>query len=151
MALSLTDHKRLARKLVQAAGGYEKAAAACRVSVSKLHGYGDKNVPLFMPADVISDLEGEAREPVYSKGLLAGFEEEQTIVEDLKHATTVALEDFADLNRAVRVALADGDLTAAEQDDLLTTLERLLKDATAIRDTVRAARDPAPKTAIHVV
>lgn len=145
MALSFTDHKRLAKKLIKACGGFEKAhEAAPRVSVSQLHGYTDQNTLKggFMPADVISDLEGEAREPIYSRALVAGFEEEQTHVEDLKDATTVALEDFADLNRAVRVALADGDLTASEQDELLTALERMLKDTTALRDTVRAAREP---------
>lgn len=148
MALSLTDHKRLSRNLVAACGGYEKAAEACRVSVSKLHGYGDKNSPSFMPADVISDLECEAREPIYSKALIAGFHEDHSVVDDLKEATCSVSEETVDLQRAVRAAMADGRLTASEQDDLIGSMERIIKDITKLRDTVRTAREPAGLRAV---
>ncbi|MDO1560400.1 hypothetical protein Q0812_13275 [Brevundimonas sp. 2R-24] len=62
-------HARLARELIDACGGLDEAAAACRVGKSSLSDYQNACLTAFMPADVIADLEGYCGQAIYSATL----------------------------------------------------------------------------------
>lgn len=49
--------KRAARDLIEAIGGPEAAEPHCRVSVTMLRSYGNRNTPDFMPIDVARELQ----------------------------------------------------------------------------------------------
>lgn len=61
------QHKKLARRLVEAVGGVEAAASFCRVGKSQLSDFGNENLLSFMPADVIDDLEALVADPLYTR------------------------------------------------------------------------------------
>jgi predicted ATPase with chaperone activity len=110
-------HARLARRLIEACGGLEEAAQACRVSKSKLSDYQNPMVGLFMPADVMFDLEAYAGEPSYSRALFEARPEGPPTSDLMKEAAE-ATEAVARLQGAVRKALDDGDLSPNEADRL---------------------------------
>jgi hypothetical protein len=66
-AISPRRHARLARNLIEACGGLEEAASACRVRKSSLSLYQCPQDAATMPADVMADLEAYCGEPIYSR------------------------------------------------------------------------------------
>lgn len=111
------QHARLARQLIEAAGGLIEAASACRVGKSQLAEYQSPHGEGFMPADVIADLEAHCGTPIYSRALFEARPEAGE-ARDLKEETCEAVEAAADLMRDVRLATIDGRLTATERDRL---------------------------------
>lgn len=65
--MNARKHTRLAKQLIDACGGLEEAASACRLNKSRLSDFQNPNSGSFMPADVITDLEAYCGEPVYSR------------------------------------------------------------------------------------
>ena len=63
------QHKRHAKALIEACGGLDEAAAACRVSKTSLSDYQNPCLTSFMPADVMADLEAYCGEPIYSRAI----------------------------------------------------------------------------------
>lgn len=66
-AITPRRHARLARNLIEACGGLEEAATACRVRKSSLSLYQCPQDAATMPADVMADLEAYCGEPIYSR------------------------------------------------------------------------------------
>lgn len=60
------------RRLVDACGGCESAAAVTRASFQTLSKYGRPQEPVYAPVDVIADLEADAGDPLVSR-VLAGL------------------------------------------------------------------------------
>lgn len=120
-------HAMHARRLIAACGGLDESAGVCRVQKSQLSDYQSPRVEAFMPADVIQDLEAYAGEPSYSRALVAELPE--VAARCLTDEVCDVVESAADLQRKVRRAMADGEISPAERDALLRahaeTLEEL--------------------------
>lgn len=120
-------HAMHARRLIAACGGLDESAGVCRVQKSQLSDYQSPHVEAFMPADVIADLEAYAGEPLYSRALVGELPDAPA--RSLTDEVCDVVESAADLQRLVRRAMADGQLTPAERVALLRahadTLEEL--------------------------
>jgi hypothetical protein len=107
-------HAFLARQLIGACGGLEEAGQACGRSTSTLSRYQTVGSDQFMPADVIALLEAYCGQPIYSRAL---FEAQQALPapENLFVEACEAAEAATDLQREIRLAVSDGQLTPAER------------------------------------
>lgn len=134
--LSHREHARLARELIEACGGLEEAARACRVRKSALSGYQSANDPSCMPADVIDALEEYAQQgPTYS-GAIAERRMFPTPVANLADVACELSEQTLEVQGLIRRALADGRLTPREVDQIAAA-ER---EAEAALERLKAAR-----------
>lgn len=106
-------HAALARLLIKACGGLERAADNCRLEKSRLQEFQDPESGAFMPADVMADLEGYAGEPFYSAAIAKERPSAPTPKGLMEEGMETA-EAGVDLMRMVRQALADGRIDAAE-------------------------------------
>lgn len=59
------------RRLVEACGGVESAAAVTRTGFQVLSKYGLPKEAVFVPVDVVADLEADAGEPLVTRALAA--------------------------------------------------------------------------------
>jgi hypothetical protein len=134
------EHARMARLLIDACHGLDEAAAACRVSKSKLSDYQNPHSALFMPADVMCDLEAYCGRAIYSAAI---FDRVQpgVVSEDLEAVTCDLSEAGSELQRLTRKALADRKLTPREIDEL-SKAEAAVAESL---DRVRGAREAAEK------
>lgn len=110
-------HAHHARRLIAACDGLEDAAAACRASVSSLSRYQIAGSGQFMPADVIADLEAYCGQPLYSAAL-AEARPASVGAKDLMQEGCEAAESASDLQRHIRQALSDGELSPREKGEL---------------------------------
>lgn len=135
-ALSVREHARLAHDLIEACGGLEEAARACRVGKSALSGYQTPHDPSTMPADIMDALEQYADQgPVYS-GAIAERRMFPAPVADLANVACELSEQTLQVQSLIRKALADGRLSQREID-CIAEAER---DAEAALDRLKAAR-----------
>lgn len=141
--ISHREHARLAGELVEASGGLEEAARACRVRKSALSGYQTPHDPSTMPADVIADLERHCGRSIYSAALF-DLCKAPTITGCIKEMALDLAQEAQDAVASVRLALADGTLSnndldaiAAAERDARTALERLA----GARASIEAAND----------
>ena len=111
------QHAHLARQLINACGGPQEAAAACRASDTSLSRYQTPDAGAFMPADVMADLEGYCGQPVYSRAL---FEARPACSDasDLVKEGCEAAEAGVDLQREIRLTAADGIITPRKRQRL---------------------------------
>lgn len=114
--------KRDCRDLVEACGGDEAAALACRVGKSQLSDYGNKNVRAFMPIDVVEDLEAIAG-PIVSRGIAErnGYELDrrpEALPGDVDWCVAIAeaVREFSEAQGKILQALPNG-VSAAEIRD----------------------------------
>ena len=134
-------HALLARLLIEANEGLEKASANCRLSVAQLQRFTDLKHRQFMPADVIADLEDACRRPIYSAAIarksVAGVQAEDLVIE-IQELT----EDAAFLQRFARKASEDGDIDEVTEgpaiDRMIETLEQRLTDLRSARGRGRS-------------
>ncbi len=105
------QHAWLARRLIDACGGLNAAAAVCRPRRSRLSQCQNPSdepdcVDAYLPADAIADLEAYCGEPIYSRALLEshpGHVDAQGLFTEACETTEAA----AELQRTLRKALAD--------------------------------------------
>ncbi|SFS42647.1 hypothetical protein [Brevundimonas viscosa] len=134
--LSPREHARLARELIEACGGLEEAASACRVKKSALSGYQTAHDPSTMPADIIDALEEYAQQgPIYS-GAIAERRMFPVPAGNLADLACELSEQTLEAQALIRRALSDGQLTPREID-AIAAAER---DAEAALDRLKAAR-----------
>lgn len=133
------EHARLARLLIAACHGLDEAAAACRVSKSKLSDYQNPHSALFMPADVMADLERYCGRAVYSGALFDRVAALTDVAADLEAVTCDFAEAGSELQRLTRRAMADRRLTPNEFDQLA----KAEAQATEALERVRSARQAA--------
>ncbi|WP_420478262.1 hypothetical protein [Brevundimonas sp. FT23028] len=138
--LSHREHARLARELVDACGGLEEAANACRVRKSALSGYQNPEDPSTMPADVMDALEEYAGQgPTYSGAIAERRMFPVKVTGCLKELAFDLAQESMDVVTAVREALADGNLSANDLDRIASA-EREAEEAL---ERVRAVRRSA--------
>lgn len=134
--LTHREHARLARELIEACGGLEEAASACRVRKSALSGYQTPHDPSTMPADIIDALEEYAQQgPIYS-GAIAERHMFPVPTGCLADLACELSEQTLGAQSVIRAALADGKLTPREIEGIAAA-ER---DAEAALDRLKAAR-----------
>ena len=148
--LSHREHARLARELIEACGGLEEAAQACRVRKSALSGYQNASDPSTMPADVMDALEEYAGQgPTYSGAIAERRMFPQKVTGCLKELAFDLAQESMDVVGAVRSALADGSLSVNDLD----AIARAERDAEEALERVRCVRraaesaQPAPRAA----
>lgn len=125
-------HAHLARRLIDACGGYEAAAAAVGCGKSTLHRYQDVNGDRFMPSNVMATLEAFCGEPIYSAAIADAVQTTRT--PSVERSIIRANSDVAALVAEYFAADADGVITPAERTALLQsamgvngTLDALIK------------------------
>jgi hypothetical protein len=122
---------------MDACGGPIAAADHCRLEKSQLSRFGQPETGQFMPADVIVQLEARAGSPIYSLAM-AEFATRRREADDLVSEALQTTEEAAELQRVIRVAAADGEITPAER-------RRIRRGVLSLLDQVReldAATDP---------
>lgn len=117
--MNAKQHALYARLLIEACGGLIEAAANPRVRVEKtsLARYCDADSGVFMPADVMYELERYAQRPIYSRAITEG-QGPIGALDDLVAGACETTEGAAALMRLIRRATADRVLTPAERTEL---------------------------------
>lgn len=134
--LSHREHARLAGDLIDACGGLEEAARACRVRRSALSGYQNPNDPSTMPADVMDALETYADQgPTYS-GAIAERRMFPASTANLGEVACELSEQSLQMQSLIRRALADGRLSPREID----AIAEAERDAEAALERLKSAR-----------
>lgn len=136
-------HAHQARLLIKACGGLEEAAGVCRLSVSHLSRCQDGLDATVLPVDVIADLEMYCGQAIYSSalvGLVKAANEGRDLAKMLTSACA-ASEGASDLQRAVRVALADDALDERERRAISGQLSRARADLDNVAACLARAND----------
>lgn len=125
--LNAIEHAHLSRRLIDAVGGLDRAAAICRVSAGVLSTYQNPNKPeCNMPSDVISALQIAGGDALFSKAQLAEVDQADTVAADPMHHACGLVKEAAEALGAVERAMADGAVSArdfAECDRELADVE----------------------------
>lgn len=129
-------HARYARLLIEACGGLEEAAGACRVRKTQLSDYQSPHGEGYMPADVIVDLELLCGQPIYSRAMQEA-QREVTLARDLKEEACEAVEATADLQRKIRLAAADNLITPREREDLARAHAAAMEELRQVGDLLK--------------
>lgn len=146
--ISHREHARLAGELIEACGGLEEAARACRVRRSSLSNYENPNEPSTMPADVMVDLERHCGRAIYSVAL-AELQKRRPITGCLKELAFDLAQESMDVVAVVREALADGRLSNNDLDAIAAAerdAEQALERVRGVRRAIEAA-SPTPRRA----
>lgn len=110
------------RRLVEACGGVESAAAVTRTGFQVLSKYGRPQEPVFAPVDVVADLEADAGDPFVTRALaqLAGHvlvplpRAEAGQGRWYRHISEIAMDAGAVVQRLGEAIADDGEVTKAE-------------------------------------
>ena len=138
------------RALIDAAGGGLAAAGlGLRVGKSNLSDYGSiHRLEIFMPADVIADLEASVEEPIVTRALarLQGYElyklPESKAGEDWVGMLGESAKDTGNVIARLGAALSDdGKVTAHEvrESDLVPLIDEALRELVRLRVAALAA------------
>lgn len=112
------QHALLVRALYAACGGVDECVTALeklpsRTGRSQLYRYGDPKAGVYMPADVLADLEAYCGQPIYSQALCEARPAKPDGVEALITEGCDIGEHGVQLQALIRRAAADG-ITEAE-------------------------------------
>jgi hypothetical protein len=138
--------KAVSRRLTDAAGGPVPAARITRIDAPRLSRCGSNFEAMFLPLDVISDLEVDTGEPIVSRELArqAGFVLVPAPVAGARLGATdigCLVKESGDVVSGL-VASLEGDNRVTAQDarrfDLLRQSEELVDIAMAIRNGIAA-------------
>ncbi len=135
--------KNATRELTRSAGGQKVAAFASRVSQQAISDYGNINaLSVFMPLDVIADLEKSVGEPIVTKALaeLAGCLLIQLPKEDggdtLSREAGESAQRFGQMMTDFGCALRDGSINSRDAGALKNDIDQLLVALFRMRQTV---------------
>lgn len=136
--------KGASRRLVTGAGLGPRAANVTRVRQQQLSEYGQPEQKLFMPIDVVADLEAEAG-PIVTAQLAALCNHLLVPVPQavgsgtmLGQVTAAALKDTSQVFVELANALGDGKVTGAEADAIAREIDEALARLAALKLQVRA-------------
>ena len=147
--LTHREHARLAKELIEACGGLEEAASACRVRRSALSGYQSPGDTSCMPADVMDALEEYAGQgPTYS-GAIAERRMFPKVTGCLKELAIDLAKESMDVVCTVRDALADGRLSTNDLD-AIASAEREVEETLERIKAVRRATEKATPSGLRV-
>ena len=132
-------HATLARQLIAACGGLAECEDACRVKKTQLSEYQAPEGGLYMPADVIAALEAHGGEPIYSRALFEA-QPAATRAKRITEEACEAAEAVTELQRGIRLAAADGQLTSAERRRLSEQAEKARRE---LDDVIDGLSEPA--------
>ncbi len=133
--------KNATRKLVQLAGGLEKAARKTRVQKSALASYYDPDSMFFIPVDVVLDLEATLDElPVTQALALARGSylqqvkrQHDTEDDNLPERLGEVASDVGDVFRKVGIALArEGQITPQLATECRTAIHETMSELAAL-------------------
>ena len=133
--------KNATRKLVQLAGGLEKAARKTRVQKSALASYYDPDSMFFIPIDVVADLEASSGElPVtqalaLSRGLYLQQvkREHDSEADNLPERLGEVASDVGEVFRNVGIALArEGQITPKLATECRTAIHDTMSELAAL-------------------
>lgn len=131
-AMNPRQHALLARHLLDACGGVDEAIDACRVDRTALYNYRNPDSGHFMPADVMADLEAYSGRPIYSQAIRSLRPSAEDVASVVHEACDVG-EAAIDLQRLVRMAAGDGELTETEKRDIEVGMQRLEQQVRELR------------------
>ncbi|WP_292065956.1 hypothetical protein [Brevundimonas sp. UBA7664] len=140
--MNATQHTLLARALIDACGGVDACCKpVTRVERSQLYAYRDFNSGVFMPADIIEQLESRCENPVYS-AFLFHSRPAKTPAARLEAVGFLIGEGGVAIQRAIRLAAEDGELSDNEKrgiEEMCLEHEDLLRQARASMETGAAS------------
>lgn len=115
--MNAKQHALHARLLIEACGGLIEAASNQKVRVEKtsLARYCDAESGVYMPADVMFELERYAQRPIYSRAITEA-QAAGVVLQDLVAGACETTEGAAALMKLIRTATADHKLTPAERN-----------------------------------
>lgn len=124
------EHALLARMLIDACGGIDESAAACKaagwqIERSQMSNYQNPNHRSSMSCEVKDILELYCGKPLYTRAMLEQHQVEQDEVESLVDEVSDATECVAALQAAVRKAAKDDKFTPTE----IELIKRLYRKA----------------------
>jgi hypothetical protein len=131
--MNARKHTRLAKTLIDACGGLEEAASACRLNKSRLSDFQNPNSGSFMPADVIVDLEAYCGEPLYSREIFESRPSEPVAGNALVETHEVVTAASALLPLVMEMVAGKPGARAAFQA-AVTKLSEEVEDVEAIAD-----------------
>ncbi|NMN56886.1 hypothetical protein FHT36_000764 [Xanthobacter sp. SG618] len=130
------------RRLVEACGGLESAAAVTRTGFQVLSKYGRPAEPVFAPVDVVADLEADAGVPLVTRALAALCNHvlvplprpEAGSGRWYRHISEVAQDAGAVVSRLGEALADDGEVSRAEVRalDLRDHVRRAIKELAAL-------------------
>lgn len=128
--------------MIEACGGLEEAASACRVGKSALSSYQCPHEDAYMPSDVMDALECYAgRGPIYS-GAISDRRVITSGAASIGDAACNLSEMVLEAQAVVRRAIADGKVSPRELDAIHQAeadCERALDQLKAARRAIEAA------------
>lgn len=113
--LNAIEHAYLARRLIDAVGGLERAAGICRVSAGVLSSYQNPSRPeCFMPSDVVSALQIAGGDALFSRAQIGEVDQVETVIADPMHHACGLVKEAAEALGAVQAAMSDGSVSPSD-------------------------------------
>lgn len=137
--LSERWHALRARILIEKCGGVTEAASACRWDAPRLSRAQTPGSGVTMPIDVVAELERYCGDPVYSRAMVEAITAPPAPAEDLKAEACEATEAVAELQREIRLATGDGQVTPREQTRLTALHEKATQQLRDAGDAIERA------------
>ena len=142
--------KAATRKLIKYAGNGTHAAENTRVSQQRLSEYGTPQGQLFMPIDVLADLEAEvgpivtAELAAMSNHLLVPMPAACRAGSVLARITGEAMKETSEVFITIADTLKDGRITGDEAERLRTEIDEALAKLVALKLQVAAETEAQP-------
>lgn len=127
------------RNLVRVAGNGSQAASATRVSQQRLSDYGNPQAALFMPIDVVADLEAECGPIVTAElaalchHLLVPMPESYRDGSVLGRVTGEAMKETSEVFIAISDIMKDGKITGSELARLSHEIDQAMAKLAALK------------------
>ena len=132
--------------LIKACGGLEEASAACAescrpYSVPHLSRCQRPDGPDFLPIDIVLCLEAYCGQPIVTAAM-AEARPAGDVVGCLRDEVADVIERGGDLSRAVRAAMADGQVDPREGAEIGVMLDAFFEDLHQARQALAEAMRP---------
>lgn len=129
----------LTRQLINACGGLEEAACACRISKSRLSECQTPLAGAFLPIDVVASLEAYCGEPIISRALVEARPSAASAAGLVTDAIECA-EEASALQRLVRRRAGGKPMSQRERDELVAAAELIEGHLAAVRADLEGAQ-----------
>ena len=132
--------------LIKACGGLEEASAACKescreYSVPHLSRCQRPEKPDFLPIDIVQCLEAYCGQPIVTAAM-AEARPAGDVVGALRDEVADVIERGGDLSKAVRAAMADGQVDPREGAEIGVMLDAFFEDLHQARQALAEAMRP---------
>lgn len=132
--------------LLKACGGLEEASAACEAScrpysVAHLSRCQRAETPDFLPIDIVLCLEAYCGQPIVTAAM-AEVRPAGELVGCLRDEVADVIERGGDLSKAVRAAMADGQVDPREGAEIGVMLDAFFEELHQVREALAVAMRP---------